>query len=500
LAPGVKRELGRLAIVVGVTLVLAVPSPAGDWPRYGGGDLVTNNVPTADAAGLSTATVSDLVTRWSANVGGRFVASPLYAEDVPFGARREDAIFVATNAGTVAALRASDGSVLWKRQVSGTSLIPACGITYGISSTPVLDRARGRLYAIGADGLLHALSLATGEEVSSNWPVRIIQLAGAEYVWGGLTLRGARVYVPVASYCDKQDVDGYFADGRLVAVDVADARIVASFDVVEGPNNMGGIWGYAGVSVDPETGHLFTATANTWVYDPECGCIIETGGYGEAALELDADLKLVSWNRPEDVGNREDSGFGAAPLLFQPSGCQPLAAANAKNGRVYVWSRGDLGAGPIWSARVGPSGLDESFLAQPSYSPELEMFFISAARDYDDEGAVRTFDAVVGFKVGPGCRFPERPTWTAPGVGRGPKSPPLVVGDLVFVPGGFDRNAFALDARTGEVLWKVGLSGAALAPIAYARDEVLVADSAGILHAFGLPRPVGVGKQGLYAI
>ena len=493
--------LGRLAGIGCCALVLALPSPAADWPRYGGGDLVTNHVPATAAAGISSDTVEDLETRWSVNVGGRFVASPLYAEDVPFGNGREDAIFVATNAGTVAALRAVDGSVLWKRQVSAATLIPACNITYGISSTPVLDRARGRLYVIGSDGLLHALRLATGQEVGGNWPFRIVQLTGAEYVWSGLTLRGSRLYVPVASFCDKPDLDGYNADGRLVAVDVLDPRIVASLDITEGPNNMAGIWGYAGVTIDPDTGHLWTATGNGFVFDPECGgCLVETAGYAEAVLELDADLNVVAWNRPEDVAVVEDSGFGAAPLLFQPSGCPPLAAANAKNGKTYIWNRGDLAAGPLWSARVGPGELGASFLAQPSYSPELGMFFISAARDYDEQGTIRTFDAVVGFKVGPRCELPERPTWTAPSVGRGPKSPPLIVDDVVFVPGGFDRNAFALDAQTGRVLWRVGLPGAVLAPISYAGDEVLVGDSAGNLHAFGLERPVGVGKPGLYAL
>ena len=495
-----KRAFARAALL-GSVLLLGTASSSGalDWPRYGGGDLATNHVPAASAAGLSSETVADLITRWSVNVGGRFVASPLYAEDVAFGESREDAIFVATNAGTVAALSAADGTVIWKRNVSATSSIPACGITYGISSTPVLDRDRSRLYVIGADGLLNALDLETGEALAG-WPVRIVQLTGAEYVWGGLALRGDRLYVPVASFCDKPDPDGFLADGRLVAVDVVDPRIAASFDVVEGPNNMGGIWGYAGVTIDPDTGHLWTATGNGFVFDPECGCLIETSGYAEAALELDGDLNLVAFNRPADVASVEDSGFGAAPLLFQPPGCPPLAAANAKNGNVYIWNRDDLAAGPLWSARVGPGELGASFVAQPSYSPELGMFVISAARDYDDEGAIRTFDAVVGFKVGPRCELPERPTWTAPGVGRGPKSPPLIVDDVVFVPGGFDRNAFALDASTGEVLWRVGLPGAVLAPIAYAGDEVLVADAAGSLHAFGLARPIGVGKQGLYAL
>jgi outer membrane protein assembly factor BamB len=499
----VTSKLRRFAVVCGSVFVLSIPATSGaaDWPRYGGGDLVTNHVPASAAGGLSSETVRDIVTHWSVNVGGRIVASPLFAEGVTFDGARENAIFVATNAGTVAALRAADGEVLWKRQVSTSRQVPGCGGTYGISSTPVLDRGRGRLYTIGSDGLLHALSLATGQEVTGAWPLRIVVHTGAEYVWGGLTLRGNRLYVPVASFCDKPDPDGFIADGRLVAVDVVDTRIVASLDVTEGPNNMGGIWGYAGVSVDAEQGHLWTATGNGMVFDPECGgCLVETAGFAEAVLELDADLNVIDWNRPDDVAIVEDSGFGAAPLLFQPPGCPPLAAANAKNGKTYVWSREDLGGGPLWSARVGPGELGASFVAQPSYSPDLGMFFISAARDYDEQGAIRTFDAVVGFKVGPRCELPERPTWTAPGVGRGPKSPPLIVDDLVFVPGGFDRNAFALDATTGEVLWEVGLPGAVLAPIAYAGDEVLVGDAVGNLHAFGLERPIGAGKVGLYAI
>ena len=173
---------------------------------------------------------------------------------------------------------------------------------------------------------------------------------------------GTRVYVPVASYCDKPNADGFLADGRLVAVDVVDAAIVATFDVVPGRNNMGGMWGYAGTSIDPATGHLFTATGNSWVFDPDCGCILEDVDYGESLVELDPDLNVIAANRPEGIPYVEDNDFGAAPLLFQPPGCPPLAAANAKNGVTYIWNRQNIAAGPIWSARVGPDELDASFV------------------------------------------------------------------------------------------------------------------------------------------
>ncbi len=116
-------------------------------------------------------------------------------------------------------------------------------------------------------------------------------------------------------------------------------------------------------------------------------------------------LNVLAWNRPEGLPYVEDNDFGAAPLLFQPPGCPPLAAANAKNGRVYAWWRDGLGGGPFWSSRVGPEDLASAFISQPSYSPDLNMLFISNARDYDEEGQTRTLDAVVGFQAAPAARF-----------------------------------------------------------------------------------------------
>jgi outer membrane protein assembly factor BamB len=485
-------------LAVALSLIAAAPSSSADWPRYGGDDSVTNYVSAERAAALSTATIKDIGERWSVQVRGRFVASPLFADGVETGRGQENVIYGATNAGVVVALRASDGTMLWSRKVGQT--VQACGSTYGISSTPVLDRGRNLLYVASGDGLLHALDLGTGQE-ALHWPVRVIGVPDAEYVWGGLAFFGTRVYVPVASYCDEANADGYLADGRLVAVDVVDAAITGTFDVVPGPNNMGGIWGYGGISIDQSTGLLWTTTGNSELYDPECGCIVEMAGYGESLVVLDRDLNVVASSRPEGIPYVEDNDFGAAPLLFEPDGCRPMAAANAKNGRVYAWWRDDVAGGPFWSARVGPDDLGSAFIGEPSYSSELDTLIISDARDYDDEGTIRNFNAVVAFAIGPGCTLPDRPTWTAPGIGSGPKTPPLVVDDLVFVPGGFDRNVFALDARTGATLWEVGLPGAVLAPIAFADGLVLVGDTTGSLHAFGLPRPTrGVGKIGLYAI
>ena len=141
---------------------------------------------------------------------------------------------------------------------------------------------------------------------------------------------GTRIYVPVASYCDKANADGFLADGRLVAVDIVDATIVATFDVVPGRNNMGGMWGYAGTTIDPATGHLFTATGNSWVFDPECGCILEDVDYGESLVELDPDLHVIAANRPEGVGSRGWSRRRGDRARSGGRACSPRPAAGGQ--------------------------------------------------------------------------------------------------------------------------------------------------------------------------
>jgi len=462
-------------------VLVAVPSAgARDWLRFGGDNQLTNDVARADASGIDAADAGQLAVRWRAQLDGALVASPLYVSDVVINGRPRGVVYAATENGSVYALRADDGSVLWQRQL-GTVSVPACRESYGVSSTGVADPALGRLYVIGASGLLYALDLASGTTVLG-WPLQLIAETGGEYVWGGLTLSGGRLYVPVASYCDEPDASVQYADGRLVAVDVATATVVQTFDVVPGPNNMGGIWGFGGSSVDP-AGDIWTATGNAWVYDTGCGCIDETSGQGEALVELSPALSLLSSNRPPGIPSAvTDTDFGSTPLLFQPPGCPPLAAAHSKNGYAYVWDRDNIAAGPIWSALIGPDDLATPFIGEPSYSPDLNMLYIANARVYGPDGPTH-FDAAVAFGIGPGCTIADSPTWIAD-VGEGTKPPPLIVDDVAFVAGGNDGDLFALDARTGATLLTVGLDGLAYSPPALAGDKVLIGTAAGTLYAF----------------
>ncbi|HEX3455386.1 MAG TPA: PQQ-binding-like beta-propeller repeat protein [Gaiellaceae bacterium] len=490
----IRLALLSLALLSAAAVAVGGAS-AGDWVHFGGDAQVTNDVPAGSSGPIGAAGAARLHTRWTTTLDGPVIASPLYSAGAVPDAR-DGLVYVATQAGSVYALSAANGSVVWQRSL-GTTLSscgePQAGVdaTYGIVSAGTIDEQRGVLYVIGATGLLHALDLTTGTD-APGWPVQVVTETSGELVWGGLTIAGNQVLVPIASYCDEPAFDGQLADGRLVAVNADTASFSGTFDVVPGPGNMGGIWGYGGASVDPLTGDLWAATGNSWVYDPACDCIREDIGYGEAVVQLDPALNPLASNRPPDVPSLTvpDTDFGATPLLFQPPDCPPLAAVNSKNGFVYVYDRTSLATGPIWSFRAGPDDLDNPFVGEPSYSPDENALYVADARAYDDEGTITHFDAVESFSVGPRCTFPtDEPTWTTGEVGAGPKPPPLVVDDLAVVAGGEVPGVFVLDAGSGAVLWSQELPGAEYAPPAFAYGQIVVADTSGTVTALGIGDP-----------
>lgn len=462
------------AVFVVCLLVAAVDSfpvaaENGAWTAYGHDAQLTNFVPSK---ALTPKTAPRLGRVWSRRLDGGVVASPLV---VPTG-RAGAAVLVATEGGSVVALSAATGAQLWRRSL-GTVETDRCG-RWGISSTGAVDVARRRVYVIGASGTLHALSLATGRE-ATGWPVRLIERTRYEYVWGGLRLSGDRLYVPVASYCDVPDGDGVAAEGRLVAVHVDDPARTETFDPVPGYGNLGGMWGYGGVSLEPGGGVVYTAIGNSWSSSG-----LDTDGYGDRIVALSPDLSTVlDSNLPRTVPATGDFDFGAAPLLFQPAGCPPLAAANNKDGSLYVWNRQRLAAGPVAAIRLGDRST--AFVAQPSWSPRTRMLYAAQA-------ALTAPNAdhpkgVVALRVRPGCRFAR--AWSSI-TGFGNQPPPIVVGDVVLADGGDGGDVFALDARTGWRLRRLSTGSVPVrAPLAYAAGMLVAGDADGTVYAFRLGPP-----------
>jgi len=448
------------------------------WTSYGHDAQLTNHVPSES---LGARTAKGLELQWRSKLDGRVTASPLVATMRVDGVRRA-LVLVATWAGSVYALDARTGSVVWSRAF-GSVDTQICG-TYGIASTGAIDLRRGLLYVIGADGLLRGLDLATGDD-APGFPIGLIDRTTTEYVWGGLRIVQDRLYVPVASYCDAPDDEQVAADGRLIGVDLSSLTPAGSFDPVPGFGFLGGFWGWGGVSAEPDGSVVYSAVGNSSVYSAECDCMVDDAGYGDSVVALTPDLQTVlDSNRPATVPNVGDADFGAAPLLFQPPGCPPLAAANNKTGELYVWDRRALGAGPI--ATVGLGDASAPFVGAPSYDPSNGLIF---------ESQVFMTDSDTGRKYGVAALAPRddctfQIVWRA-AFGSGSQAPPIVVGDVVLVGGGFDGGFAAFDSTTGQPLWSYASDAPTLAPLASAGGSVFGADLDGNVYAFA----VGAGGQ-----
>ena len=436
------------------------------WTSYGFDDQLRNSV---SSTLLTLRSVTHLAAAWKAELDGPVYASPLSAQ---VGARQ--VAYVSTEAGSVYALAVATGAVLWRRQL-GTTTTEVCG-TWGITSTGAIDLTRKLLYVIGATGQLHALSLATGEE-AAGYPRQVVARPDIEYVWGGLRIAQDRLYVPIASYCDVGGADG-FPEGSLLAVPLDPASAISRWDPVPGPDNLGGMWGWGGVAIDPTDGVIYTGVGNSHVWSDECSCFVDDAGYGDKIVALSPDLTRVIDSSNLPIPPTGDADFGAAALLFQPETCPPLAAANNKDGTLYILDRKHLSRGSLVFIPLGDGVAP--FIGEPAWSVSKQMIYSAQSVLYSDDGK-RLGNGVRAFHVDPGCGF--RPIWSK-ALGDGNQAKPLVVGNVLFATGGKTGGFYALAAANGLSLWSYPTNGGTVAAMITVAGTVLGADTKGTVYAF----------------
>ena len=498
-------------VIIPVTFTVSPSSPppsgsAGDW-------LTVDHDParSGDAAGETTLTpdlARTLGLGWLAQLDGKITAQPLYVEGFTIGGQSRNVVIAATSGNSVYALDAVSGTALWRTNFgtqSGNCAIPG---GYGVTGAPVIDRARGRVYTVSENGVLHVLSLSTGSDLTT--PLAVVSAPVTNKVWGGLNLVGSMLYIATAS--DGCDTAPW--TGQIIRVDVSGlAPVVASsfttIPGISGSNKGGGIWGYGGVSVDPATGHVYAATSadSNETYTP----------YGVRLIALDAGLGLLGSFEPFHPstfpcnGAPCDVDFGATPLVFQPAGCPTLVTAGNKNGNLYVIRAADLegSAQPLqvltlnpandWLGSGGVGGV-------PAYWPEGRMVFVTDT----GPGVPGVSAGIVGLTVNPDCTLSV--AWSASlGGDTRPNSTPTVANGVVYVGAGNDGRVFAFDATSGTQLWNSGTNakGSTFAAPIVADGALYVAswDGAtgtdnGTIRAFrpgATPSTVLLGSQGVEA-
>lgn len=404
---------------------------------------------------------------WSADLGGVSDTQPVF---VPGGGRPGDLVLAGSEHGDLRAFAAASGRPIWSRSL-GAYTAPCAdtpGGVFGVTGTPVVDRTAHTVYATDGLNRVHALDLATGRE-RRGWPVTITPQVSQHHVWGALTLVGGRLYVGVSSYCD-QDL----FRGRISALDVVRAQVVATWLPTGRHGYGGGVWGWGGVSIDPRDASVYTTVGNAQPGP-------ENAGYGEHLVRLDRDLHVMASNFP-GLPTHGDVDFGAAPMLYRAAGCPPQLLVLHKTGVLFVYDRDRIARGPRQRIQIGRRGLPYGF-GTYAYWPPGRTVFVSNNSDANDG----TYGhGLLAFTVGRTCALRLR--WQRT-IDPNPNviSAPVVANGVVYVAGGRSPSASAYDARTGRTVWRSrrdAISEAAYGAPSVAGGRLFVAAWDKRLHAF----------------
>jgi outer membrane protein assembly factor BamB len=421
------------ALVATASAVAAAPQPAGT-PKAAGsstaaaGWLTYQHDPARSGVSADQQPLGDVQRLWtSVPLDGAVYAQPLVA-----GER----VIVATEGGTVYALEAATGDVAWRSPLGAPvpgSRLPCGNIDpSGITGTPVIDPASGRVYVVAFlgdayEGLRHELFVLDGAD-GRQLAHRRVDPPGlepeVEQQRGALALAGGRVYVPYGGL--NGDCGAY--RGAVVSVP-ADGGSLESWIVPT--RRMGGIWNPGGAAVGPG-GDLWVTTGNSTSE--------RDFDFGNAVVRLTPALQVRDWFAPSDWRdrNRYDADLGSTAPILMPgveAGDGGRVLATGKLGTVYLLDARALGhvGGELAHLDVGAG----------SYG---------AAAVLDSVAFVPCTDALVAVRTS-GGRLAI--LWRH----DGRAGPPIVAAGAVWCLENFSRLV-ALDLSTGKELFSAELSRA----------------------------------------
>lgn len=444
--------VAALCIVAASPLGAAIPGDAG-WTTWGNGPARQSRATTSL---LTSTTARGLRLAWTGDIGGVGNAQPLYLRGIRIGGKLRDVYIAAGENGRVLAFDALSGDTLWKRELgaldTGCEEMPDG--TFGITGTPVYDPAGGFVYVAASDKLW-AFDVRNGKD-RSGWPVALPIDAAHEHVWSALTLGNGHIYLGTASYCDRRPYRG-----RVLAVAVRSGAVDHSWTTVNMPDGSpggGGVWGWGGVAITSD-GHVWVATSNANAETTDD----QNLDHAQTVDELTANLGLVASGPSTGMPIKGDLGFGSTPIVFKPAHCDSLAAAEGKDGALYLWRRASLAAGPAQRLVLAHTG---TLYGSPAWDPKTQRLFLTSAEG--DQGVPAGLDALA---VTSGCRL--RRVWTR-ALGSQLNAVPTVVNDTVVVATGTGQlRVYA--ATSGKLIAQRALRGHGyVAPIAVGRDVAVV--------------------------
>jgi polyvinyl alcohol dehydrogenase (cytochrome) len=314
-----------------VALALGAPAAAdaSDWPVYGH-DLANSR--DAGSAGPAPSQVRSLSRSWTFKSStGDFTGTPVVADGV---------LVAGDNGGSVYALDARNGKILWSRDIgqpiNGSAAIDTHAPGGATAYVPVDEHGEPRLVAI---------SLLNGGVV---WDTVLTDQPDAE-IFGSPTFSGGSVYIGTSG----PNNDNSTARGSVVALDEATGGIRWQTFTVPPGRDGAAVWSTP--AIDTATGRLYVGTGNNY-HQP-------TTDTEDSIMALDAASGVILGRFQATSGDAfaaddplgPDFDFGASPNLLTGQRGEKLVGEGQKSGTYWALDRTTMR--PAWSTTVGPGGV-----------------------------------------------------------------------------------------------------------------------------------------------
>src|SRR5438552_15477556 len=235
----------RVMLLLLLPLLSAEDRKSREWLTWGGDPERTgwNRNDTA----ISRKNVGGMELKWKTRIdkdvpidiesGASMLTAPLVVENLKTSQGTKSLTFTLAASNTLAALDSATGKIVWQRTFQNKTPPPARSswlCTNISTATPVIDKQKGTIYLLSADGVLHGVSLTDGED----------KLPPTDFVppyarsWS-LNLIDGVMYTTVGRGCGSSRTETVAS--HMIAMDLNDpARPISKF--VTSIGRPGGAW------------------------------------------------------------------------------------------------------------------------------------------------------------------------------------------------------------------------------------------------------------------
>ena len=438
--------------------VRAAQADSGEWNGWGPD---AHNTRYAAHAGIAASDLERLELAWAWGLPG---------ESQPRGqpAVVDGRLYVGNRAGAVYALDARSGCTHW-------TFLPRSGVRSALSVAP-LQKSDGTLVqAVFFVDMLATAYAIDASDGSLIWQRQVDDHPSVRGT-GALTVHGGRVYVPMTGVNEENtasnpDYSCCTFRGSLSALDANTGETLWKYYTVDEPKPRGTsstgmpLFGPAGVgiwsapTVDEARGLVYVATGNAYAEpapttsDAVIAIDMASGRQRWVQQLLPGDAWIGGCNPgsdnancPDDIG--PDFDFSASPVLATTSQGRDLLVVPQKSGVVYALdpdAEGDL----VWEHRVGPGSAVGGVWGVAV--AEGQVFAARGGYFQPQTGGVAAIDLGTGERAW----FAEpAPVLCMPGPGCGATQSAAVtaIPGAVF-SGSQDGGLRAYAATSGDLLW-----------------------------------------------